>query len=114
VEILQGLVSNRLRLIQPPHFFAEVAAALTREQPSTATRSLEDRWKVRWEGVESASIYRLAAELSIRLGHHLFDTLYHAAALTHREANLITADERYYKKARGQGRITRLAEFSLT
>lgn len=54
----------------------------------------------------------LASDLSIRLNHHLFDTLYHAVALK-AGATLVTADERYYAKAANLGHIMRLADFPL-
>jgi phage-related protein len=40
-----------------------------------------------------------AGQLAVDLGHHLFDTLYHAVALEP-EACLVTADDRYHHKAR--------------
>jgi predicted nucleic acid-binding protein len=39
-----------------------------------------------------------ACTLAIDLGHHLFDTLYHAVALE-ADACLVTADDRYHRKA---------------
>jgi predicted nucleic acid-binding protein len=41
----------------------------------------------------------------------LFDTLYHATAFHFGDAVLVTADERYYRKAKGHGRITLLKDF---
>ena len=43
----------------------------------------------------------------------LFDTLYHATAMHHDDAVLITSDEAYYDKARAEGRIVRLRDFEL-
>jgi predicted nucleic acid-binding protein len=45
------------------------------------------------------------------LRQHLFDTLYHAVALE-TGATLVTADERYYETARGEGNITLLSDFT--
>lgn len=53
-----------------------------------------------------------ALDLTVRYQHHLFDTLYHAVALHTPGAVLITADERYYAKARLEGQISLLANFS--
>ena len=53
-----------------------------------------------------------AADLSIELNHHLFDTLYHAVALEE-GATLVTADEVYFAKATGLGNIQRLADFAV-
>lgn len=58
----------------------------------------------------SNSAYQRAIELSSRLNHHLFDTLYHAVALEE-NATLITADRRYYDKAKVLGGIILLENF---
>jgi len=42
----------------------------------------------------------------------VFDTMYHAVALSRPDALLVTADERYWRAARGVGRIVRLADFA--
>jgi len=54
-----------------------------------------------------------AIDLSIRLGHHLFDTLYHAVAFRSPDTTLLTADRRYFDKARDEGRIVLLSQFIL-
>jgi predicted nucleic acid-binding protein len=51
--------------------------------------------------------------LSIQLNHHLFDTLYHALALSVPGAILVTADRRYYDKARTVGQIAWLPDFRI-
>ncbi len=112
-EILTAVGDGRVRMVQPPHFLAEVAAVLARETPRTAGRSLDDLWRVSWDVAESGAVYALATELSIRLRHHLFDTLYHAVSLSTGDATLVTADDAYYMKASGQGAITRLADLVL-
>ncbi len=53
-----------------------------------------------------------AADMSVALNHHLFDTLYHAVALEE-GATLVTADEVYLGKAQGLGGISSLADFSV-
>ena len=112
-EILTAVGDGRVRMVQPPHFLAEVAAVLARETPGTAGRSLDDLWRVSWDVAESGAVYALATELSIRLRQHLFDTLYHAVSLSTKDAALVTADDAYYMKASGQGAITRLADLDL-
>ena len=49
----------------------------------------------------------------IELGHHLFDTMYHAAAITHPNAVLITADNRFRAKGEPMGRILPLPQPAL-
>ena len=56
--------------------------------------------------------YPRAIELAHQLDHHLFDTLYHAVALSVPGAVLVTADRRYFDKASHLGQIAWLAEFS--
>ena len=55
--------------------------------------------------------YATAIDLSIRLRLHVFDTLYHATALHHEGATLVTADEAYYEKTHAEGGIVRLRDF---
>ena len=52
-----------------------------------------------------------ATTLAIQTDHHLFDSLYHAVALEHGEAVLITAYDRYRRKAERYGKIVALAEW---
>ena len=113
MHVLRGIDGDHLQLIQPPHFFAEVAAILARVAPSRVRENLRDLWRIKWQVEDSPSIYLLGAELSIELQHHLFDTLYHAIAIHTAASTLITADDRYYSKAQGLGRIQRLADFSM-
>ncbi len=112
VAILRGIDAGRVRMVQPPHFLAEVAAVLARVQSATADEDLLLLQSIAWEVAEWPWIYTTAVELSIRLRHHLFDTLYHATALHNDHAILVTADEAYYTKARRQGRIARLRDFN--
>ena len=53
-----------------------------------------------------------AGRLAVTLNHHLFDTLYHATALSQPNAALVTADERYFSKAAALGQIVRLRDWS--
>ena len=57
------------------------------------------------ETLNTTEVYLKACELSSKLCHHLFDTLYHAVALILPDAILITADEHYYRKSNSVGRI---------
>lgn len=111
IAVLRGVDTGSVRMVQPPHFLAETAAVLARVQPATARDDLLLLQSIAWEVVEWPWIYSSAVELSIRLHHHLFDTLYHATALHHDDAVLVTSDEVYYEKAHREGRITRLRDF---
>jgi predicted nucleic acid-binding protein len=113
VAILKAVDANRFQLVQPPHSLAEVAAVLAREKPNYAQDDLLDLQRVEWRFVEDASIYETAIDLSIRLRHHVFDTLYHASALHTIGATLVTADRRYYRRARDIGQMVLLADFDV-
>lgn len=110
LQILAAVGAEKAQLRQPPHFIAEVAAVLSREKPDDAKADLADFLNVEFQRVESSAIYATACDLAIRLNHHLFDTLYHAVALHEPDATLITADRRYYDKARSVGQITLLGD----
>lgn len=111
--VLQRLDAGHVRLLQPPHFLAEMGTILTRLQPRTAEEDLLYLQLIDWEAVSMPWIYTTAVEQSIRLQLDLFDTLYHATALHSDDATMVTADETYYGRARGEGRISRLRDFHL-
>jgi len=60
---------------------------------------------------DDTAVMHRATRLAVESGQHLFDTLYHAVALESEAATLITADERYRRKAQGYGRIVALARW---
>ena len=113
-DVLRGVRDGRIQMVEPPHFLAEVASVLVRIDRELAPQNLGDLEQLNWNVVESISVYRLAMELSTHLHHHLFDTLYHATSMLTERATFVTADERYYEKAHGQGSIVRLADFELS
>lgn len=99
-------------LFAPPHWAAEVAAVLARIEPSVmddALLFLDDMRPITVGGMQAL---KRAADMSVALNHHLFDTLYHAVALEE-GATLVTADEVYLGKAQGLGGISSLADFSM-
>lgn len=113
LTILEGVDAERIQLLQPPHFIAEVASVLAREKPEEAQDDLFDLLRVECHITQGPEIYTTAIDLSIRYRHHLFDTLYHAVALYTPGSKYITADEAYYRKAQGMGQIMRLQDFVL-
>ena len=113
LAVLRGVDSGAVRMVQPPHFLAETAAVLARVQPATAEEDLLLLQSIAWDVAEWPWIYSTAMELSVRLRHHLFDTLYHATAMHHDDAVLITSDDAYYDKACEAGRIVRLRDFDM-
>ena len=114
LDLLRRVADGSVTLLQPPHFVAEVSAVLSREVPVMAQTALGDLLDIEMQRIETDAVYARAVELSLRLQHHLFDTLYHAVALESQDALLVTADERYWRKARTAGCIVRLADFAFT
>lgn len=112
LDILAGVDEGRVVMVQPPHFLAEMGAVLAREKPADAQSDLKDLMAVEFQSATEPAIYEAACKLALRLGQHLFDTLYHAVALHTPGATLVTADKRYFSKARDVGRITLLADFT--
>lgn len=113
LAILSGIDEDRIHMLQPPHFIAEVTAVLAREKAEEAQDDLFDLLAIESRFAEEPEIYATAMNLAIRCRHHLFDTLYHAVALNTPGATLVTADCRYYEKAVGFGRINLLPDFKL-
>lgn len=94
--------------VQPVHFVAEVAAVLTRLKPQEAENDLNDLLALDFQTADSPTILAKAVALSRQYQHHLFDTLYHAVALCMPNTTLVTADQRYFRKASGEGSIVLL------
>lgn len=113
LQILQFIKDSRASVVQPPHWLAEVAAVTVRLDPQQARQAVSLLHALEFPVSGGVEVYRKACELSASLNQHLFDTLYHAVALTEPGAMLITADEQYYRKAHTIGRIVRLKEYSL-
>lgn len=113
LALLRAVGTKAIELIQPPHFIAEVGAVLIRETPATAHRDLADLMELDMRVAAQPGAYALAMTLADRYRLHLFDTLYHALALHIDGAVFVTADERYERSARGEGRVVLLRDFVL-
>lgn len=109
-SLLRRIGTADVDLYQPPHWLAEAAAVVARLSPETAARKVVALQELRHRVIGFADVYGTACALSIELDHHLFDTLYHAVALHMDDAVLVTADERYHRKAASRGRIRRLGD----
>jgi predicted nucleic acid-binding protein len=110
--VAAAIERSETELLAPVHWTTEVIAVLARRDPRLVDRALvalDDMTPMLIHGVATL---RRAAELSIALDHHLFDTLYHAVALEE-GATLVTADETYYGKAKDLGGMQLLADFAM-
>lgn len=111
LALLDGFRTGEVSLLEPPHWLAEVAAVISRQSPSTASEHIGALYVLRIPIADTQELYAVACALAAATGRHVFDTLYHAVALTTRDCVLVTADERYYKKARRAGSIVLLRDF---
>ena len=113
LQILKSLDSGKIQLFQPPHFLSEVTAVLARKDPDNLAANLADLLALDFQVVSVPQNYAVAASISIRLQHHLFDTLYHAVALNEPGAIFVTADLQYFSKAQSMGQIVLLSSLHL-
>jgi predicted nucleic acid-binding protein len=109
--VVAALDRGDTQLFAPVHWTAEVISVLARVRPTLVDAALIALADANPEVVHGVSILKRAADMSIALNHHLFDTLYHAVALEE-GATLVTADEGYFAKAKDLGAIVPLAEFA--
>ena len=109
-SLLDQVCDDRVTVLQPPHWLAEVAAVLVRLAPERASQAVGLLYALELPATDDPEVHALACDLSRRLGHHLFDTLYHSVALHAGDARLVTADQHYLRKARALGSIVSLAE----
>ena len=112
MAVFQSVRAGKTQLLQPPHWLAEVSAVCVRLDARIAQDAIRFFHAMHVRVADSPEIYSRACKLAQRLDHHLFDTLYHAVALTIPETLLVTADHRYFRKAKKYGAILSLAEFS--
>lgn len=111
LQILQLINESRLGVVQPPHWLAEAAAVIARLDPGRARQAVSLLYALELPVMTDVEVYQKACDLSASLAQHVFDTLYHAVALHESGAMLVTADERYYRKAHRIGQIAMLKDF---
>jgi len=111
LQILQLINESRLGVVQPPHWLAEAAAVIARLDPGRARQAVSLLYALELPVMTDVEVYQKACDLSSSLAQHVFDTLYHAVALHESGAMLVTADERYYRKAHRIGQIAMLKDF---
>lgn len=108
LNLLQEALDEECRFLQPPHWITEMLSVLARLRPREVKDALDQLLVLACcETVQTPMVYAHGIELAIALDHHLFDTLYHAVAIGS-NATLLTADRRYFNKARKFGNIALL------
>ncbi len=111
LAIVESVVLGRVEILQPVHWLAEVAAVAARLTPETAVGDVEMLCALELPTTDDPNVIRRATSLAIETNHHLFDALYHAIALEHEDALLVTADDRYYGRAKHYGKIATLHDW---
>ena len=84
---------------------------LARLAPERALQNITDLATLDIAWAAPTDAYAHAIALARQLDHHLFDTLHHALALDTPGAILVTADRRYFDKARHLGQIAWLPDW---
>ena len=108
--VAAAIARSPTELFAPAHWGAEIISVVARMEPGLVNDALVELDDMRPVISAGVPVLRRAADLSIALNHHLFDTLYHAVALEE-GATLVTADEAYFNKARDRGAIQVLRDF---
>jgi predicted nucleic acid-binding protein len=111
MTVLGHIRRGRVAVLQPPHWLAEVAAVVSRLEPRRAVEAVEIFHAMEFAISDEPEVYQRACELAIALNQHVFDTLYHAVALSQSEGLFVTADERYYRRAIDAGQVTLLRDY---
>jgi predicted nucleic acid-binding protein len=109
--VIQSVVQGDLEILQPTHWLIEVAAVAARLTPRTAIQDVEMLAAMQLPTSDDPNVMRRATALAIETDTHLFDTLYHAVALEHEDALLVTADDRYRRKTAHHGKIASLRDW---
>jgi predicted nucleic acid-binding protein len=112
VAILESVIDGKAEILQPTHWLAEVAAVLARLSPSTASDDVQRLAALEFGVSDEPAVMQRATQMAVDCGQHVFDTLYHAVAIEHEDATLVTADDRYFAKAAHYGGVLRLSTWT--
>lgn len=111
LAMLEDIRMEHIAVVQPVHWLAEVAAVTARLKPAMSRDAVGLLHAMELPTLNEPEIYHRACELAATLDQHVFDTLYHAVALAVPDCLLITADDRYWRKAARVGNIQRLRDY---
>ncbi len=111
MALIDAVIHGKLEILQPVHWLIEVAAVAARLTPQTSVQDVGLLLAMQFPTSDDPNVLLRATALAIETDHHLFDTLYHAVALEHDDAVLVTADDRYRRKAQRYGMIAALTDW---
>jgi len=105
IHILDAWVDNNIEIVLPELWVFEVGNVLGRMVPDSALEKMETLLEFRFKTKElnkqtCKSIFKLMKDLSVSF----YDASYHALA-QRMGGVFITADDKYYQKARAKGNI---------
>ncbi len=105
IHILDAWVGNNIEIVLPELWVFEVGNVLGRMVPDSALEKMETLLEFRFKTKElnkqtCKSIFKLMKDLSVSF----YDASYHALA-QRMGGVFITADDKYYQKARARGNI---------
>jgi predicted nucleic acid-binding protein len=110
LALLDRIADGRIAVLQPVHWLGEVAAVAVRLDATLAPHAIRLLHAMELPVIDGVEVYDQAISLASRLGHHLFDTLYHAVALVSGETTLVTDDAAYHRRAHHLGSIVLLED----
>ena len=105
LELLKAYRDDLIEFYQPPVWRSEVLALLARIVPDKSEQHAWNLVAMDYTAADGHAVYLKAVQIALNLNHHLFDTIYHAAALTHPSAIFVTADNKYRLKSESLGKI---------
>lgn len=107
ITILQRIGAGGFEPLQPVHWLSEVVAVVNRLDPNSVDDAIDLLDAMEFVTVDGPEIYKRASSIAQQTDQHVFDTLYHAVALECK-AILVTADQKYFKKAKKLGYLVTL------
>lgn len=113
IHILDAWVDNNIEIVLPELWVFEVGNVLGRMVPDSALEKMETLLEFRFKTKEldketCKSIFKLMKDLSVSF----YDASYHALA-QRMGGVFITADDKYYQKARTRGNIEFLGKLRI-
>ncbi len=109
--LVTDVIEGRIRICQPVHWLVEVAGVMARLSPATASFDVLQLQRMRLPVADDPVLLQVACDLALHHRVHVLDSLYHAVALEHEGATLVTADEAYFHAARKAGHISLLQQW---